>query len=208
MYPRITKGGRLVSDEHLVGYREHLGGKHRILFLTGFMGAKCPHCFGGEEDLQNFLIALDTLSHDPITLVISSPGGYLDYAFSLYDTLRTIQSPVVTLGRYCASASVLIFAAGRKRYLFPHARLMLHMAVGQSEGDIKDQKIQLRQMEQSQNRIIDVLLECGARKSREEIFSDIDRDFWLDPAEAIAYGLADEILTPETMEELLKCQNT
>lgn len=200
LYPRITKNtygeDMLVDETQCVGYREHLSLKHRILFLTGILT--------NETEFHNQLLALDTLSHDPIKIVITSPGGELDSTFLFYDTLKMMQSPIITIGRYCASAAVIILVAGSKRYLFPHAKVMLHLATGQAGGDYKDWDIQRRQMMEYQNKVIDILIENGVKKSREEILADIDRQFWLEPAAAIEYGLCDAILTPAIWKEWIK----
>jgi len=199
LYPRIitiSKGDSLVDDTQMVGYKEHMTQNHRILFLSGVIT--------GEMDAHNLLMALDTLSHDPIRLVITSPGGDLDSTFLFYDTMKIIQSPIETIGRYCASAAAMLLAAGSKRYLFPHAKVMLHLPAGQMGGDSKDWDIQHRQMEQYRNRMVDILCECGVKKSHNEILADIDRDFWMEPKAAIAYGLADEILTSEVWQNWIK----
>ena len=102
MYPRKDDKGELVSDEQIVGSREHLAQKHRMLFLSG--------AFSSEIESHALLVALDSMSHDPIKLIISSPGGDLDGAFLLYDAIKLVQSPIITIGRYCASAAALILA--------------------------------------------------------------------------------------------------
>ena len=199
LYPRMTrliKKNTLVPDSAMVSYKEHLTSQHRILFLTGTMT--------GETESHNLLLALDTLSHDPIKLVITSGGGELDSTFLFYDTMRMIQSPIDVVGRYCASAAVLLLAAGRKRYLFPHAKVMLHLPTGQMGGDPRDFEIQHRQMEMYQDKIIDILHECGVKKSREEILTDIDREYWLEPQQAIDYGLCDGIMTPGVWQDWIR----
>jgi len=199
LYPRITtliKGDMLVDDSQMVNYKEHMTQRHRMLFLSGILT--------GEMDAQNLLLALDTLSHDPIRIVITSPGGDLDSAFLLYDTMRMIQSPIETIGRYCASAAAMLLAAGSKRYLFPHAKVMLHLPAGQMGGDAKDWDIQHKQMEKYRNTVVDILRECGTKKSHEEILADIDRDYWMEPEEAITYGLADEIMSKEVWQSWIK----
>ena len=199
LYPRVARVGEhdvLVDDTQMINYKEHMTQEHRILFLSGVIS--------GEMDSQNLLLTLDSLSHEPIKLIITSPGGDLDSTFLFIDTMRLIQSPVITIGRYCASAACLILASGKERYLFPHAKIMLHLATGQMGGDYKDFAIQHKQMESYQNKIVDILREGGVQKSREEILKDIDRDFWLEPQEAIDYGLADKIVSPELMKEWLK----
>lgn len=192
LYPRIARVGevdKLVSESQCVGYKEHMTQEHRILFLSGVIS--------GEMDSQNLLLALDSLSHDPIKIVITSPGGDLDTTFLFIDTMKLIQSPVITIGRYCASAACLVLASGEERYLYPHAKTMLHLATGQMGGDYKDFAIQHKLMVSYQNKIVDILTEAGVKKSRDEILADIDRDFWLDPKEAMDYGLADKILKPD-----------
>ena len=176
--------------------KEHMIQKHRILFLSGVIT--------GETESHNLFMALDTLSHDPIKLVITSPGGDLDSTFLFYDTMKTIKAPVITVGRYCASAAALLLAAGSGRYLFPHAKVMLHRPWGRQEGDSRDLEIQNQEMKKYQNYFIAALIECGVKKPHGEILKDIDRNLWLEPEEAIAYGLADEILTPEIWQSWLK----
>ena len=207
MYPRKTKlNGKevLVSDIEMCGYREHMTQNHRILFLTGYIGARCVTCGTGETDSHNLLMALDTLSHDPIRLVITSPGGDLDSTFLFYDTMKLIKSPIITIGRYCASAAAMLLASGSERYLFPHAKIMLHLPAGQMGGDARDWDIQHKQMDNYRSKMVDILVDCGATKSREDILFDIDRDFWLEPKEAIEYGLADEIISPEIWQGMIK----
>ncbi len=207
IYPRIKKvNGKevLVHDDQMVGYREHLTQAHRILFLTGIIGMRCITCGGGESESPNLLMALDTLSHDPIRIVITSPGGDLDTTFLCYDTMKMIESPVEIFGRYCASGAALLLAAGKKRYLLPHSKVMLHKPWGRQEGDSRDWEIQNKEMKKYESGFINALLECGVTKKYDEVLSDIDRNLWLEPQEAIAYGLADEIMTPEIWQSWVK----
>lgn len=199
LYPRIAELNgceTLVDDTQMCGFKEHMTQNYRTLFLSG--------AITGETDSRHLLLALDTLSHDPITIHITSPGGDLDTTFLMIDTMKLIQSPVITIGEYCASAACLILAAGDKRYLYPHAKTMLHLATGQMGGDYKDFAIQHKLMVSYQDKIVDILQDAGVKKSKEEILIDIDRDFWMEPYEACAYGIADEILTKETWGEMIK----
>jgi len=203
LYPRTVKLDNrdiLVSDIQMVSYGEHLAREHRILRLNGVIT--------GEFAFHDFLIGMDSPivnpNHEPIKIIITSPGGDLDATFLLIDTINTIQSPVITIGRYCASAACLILASGTERYLYPHAKTMMHLATGQMGGDYKDFAIQHKLMMNYQDKVVDILIDGGVKKSREEILCDIDRDFWMEPQEAIDYGLADKILTPELWGEL--CQ--
>ena len=198
LYPRTTtlNGEQvLVADNQMTAYKEHLQVQHRILFLTGILG--------GETESHNLLLALDSISHDPIKLVITSAGGELDSTFLFYDTMKMLQSPVEVVGRYCASAAVLLLAAGSKgkRYLFPHAKVMLHLPSNYFQKDtvisVQDMEISQNELRKYKDKMVEILRDCGVKKSREEILLDIDRDFWLEPEEACAYGLCDEIMTPQ-----------
>jgi len=196
LYPRVARVGEkdvTIADYEMVGFKEHMTQEYRTLYLDGVIS--------GDSSPRQLLGALDTLSHDPIKLFITSPGGDLDTTFLFYDVMKRIKSPVITIGDYCASAAAILLAAGSKRYLSPHAKVMLHLPAGQMGGDARDWDIQHNQMEKYRNRVVDILIECGVRRSKEEILNDIDRDYWLEPREAIEYGLADEVLTAETWEE-------
>src|SRR3990167_9749846 len=199
LYPRIATLNNketLVGDGQMCGFKEHMTQAHRNLFFDGPIT--------GSAEGRHLLLALDSLSHDPITINITSPGGDLDSAFLIIDTMKLIKSPVITTGEYCASAACLILASGTKRYLYPHAKTMLHLATGQMGGDYKDFAIQHKLMCDYQDKIVDILRAAGVKKSKEEILIDIDRDFWLEPDDAVAYGLADGILTPEIWKSWFK----
>src|SRR3990167_8852622 len=155
MYSRkdiINGEERLVFDNQTVGYREHMAVKHRTLFLSGVVT--------GETDFHNLLMAMDSPPYKPVILVISSTGGDLDSAFFYHDTMNFLQSPIITIGRYCASAAALIFASGSRRLLYPHAKVMLHLpssyfGVGVSIG-VQDMAIIQRQAEMYKNKMVDI----------------------------------------------------
>jgi len=200
LYPRIADLNgteTLVQDNQCYGYREHLADNHRCLFLSGIIG--------DSVDFHDMILAMDSLSHEPIKIFIYSGGGNIDPMFLLYDTFKMIKSPIITIGRYCASAAAVLLATGSKRYLYPHAKVMLHLPAGQMGGDARDWDIQHKQMQQYKDKMVDILCECGVKKSRDEILADIDRDYWLEPHEAILYGLADEIITKDIWGGLI-CQ--
>jgi len=199
LYPRVARIGEkdvTIADYEMVGFKEHMTQEYRTLYLDGVIS--------GDSSPRQLLGALDTLSHEPIKLFITSPGGDLDTTFLFYDVMKRIKSPVITIGDYCASAAAILLAAGGKRYLSPHAKVLLHLPAGQMGGDAKDWEIQHRQMQLYKNMVVDILIECGAKKSKDEILNDMDRDFWLEPKEAIEYGLADSILDKETWGEWIE----
>ena len=158
---------------------------------------------GWEMVTASTLMSLDSMSNEPLKIMISSPGGSLDAAFLLYDLFKMCKSPIYTVGSYCASAAALLMAAGTKRFLLPHAKVMLHLPRGGMFGDTREWEIQQKEMESYKNKLLDILVDNGAKKSREDICKDIDREYWMGPEETIAYGLADEILKPEVLREWL-----
>ena len=197
IYPRVDKEGTLVTENQMVSSSEHLLQKHRMVSILGALT--------GELSAVHVLWALDSISHEPIKLVITSPGGDLDSAFLLYDTIKTISSPVWTLGRYCASAAALLLASGSRRVLMSHAKVMLHLPSGQLYGDATDWEIQQREMIKYKDELVSSLQACGVKRTKEEILMDINRDRWFNAEEAITYGLADEIMTKELWGEWLGC---
>jgi len=199
LYPRIARVGEkdvTIADYEMVGFKEHMTQEHRILYLDGVIS--------GDSSPRQLLGALDTLSHDPIKIFITSPGGDLDVTFLFYDVMKRIQSPMITIGDYCASAAAILLAAGERRYLSPHAKVMLHLPAGQMGGDARDWDIQHKQMEKYRKAVVDILRECGVKKSSEEILLDIDRDYWMSAEEAIDYGLADEVITKDTWQNMIE----
>ena len=198
MYPRVSDKGELISNDQMVDYREHLISRHRLLFATGVLTY--------DSEMTNLLLAMDSINHAPIKIVVTSGGGMMDVAFQIIDTFKLIKSPIYTLGRYCASAAVFLLASGQKgrRYLFPHAQVMLHLPSAQYGGDIKELTIQHKEMIKYQDELVRLLQECGVCRTKEQILDDIDREHWMTPTETIDYGLADAVMTPKTMKEWLK----
>jgi len=195
-YPRMT-GGKLVDEGQMVGTKEHLSSKHRMVTVHGPIEWETNSC--------DTMLVLDAINSGPIKLVVTSPGGAVDAAFLMYDTIKTLRSPLYTLGRYCASAAVIYLAAGQKgqRYLLPHSKVMMHLVSGQVQGDAKAMEIHMNETKKYQNQMVEILRECGVKKTAKEILKDIDREFWLDAKEAISYGLADKIMDAATMREWL-----
>lgn len=191
----LARPGKL-KDEEMMSVREYLLTAKRILPLTGVLR--------DESDSCNLLMALS--AHDPVSpiiIIITSPGGVVDDAMAIYDTMRLIPNPIITVGRFCASAAAILMAAGDKRYLFPRAKMMLHQPSGYISGNAEEITIQKDEMDKTYKLIVDALIECGVKKTAKNILADLKLDKWFDAKEAIAYGLADEILTPAIMKDIL-----
>jgi len=136
-----------------------------------------------------------------IHLYVNSPGGSLYSGMGIYDTMQYVPCPVATyvIGVAASMAAVLV-AAGTpgKRYILPHARMMIHQPLGGARGPATDLKIEIDEMLRTQRQLYEVLAK-HTRKPVEQITADCDRNKWMDGAESVAYGLVDKVL--EVMPE-------
>ena len=162
--------------------------------------------------LVDSMWALDSISHDPITLVIDSPGGSVTAGLNVYDMMKLVKSPVITVGRNCFSMAAILLAAGNKgkRYVFPHASVMLHLPTSQASDKGYDPLQMAKEAEEFtrvKEELVDLLMDCGARSDmlktnmrKKSILKDIDRVFYLTAKEAVEYGIADAILQPDDLD--------
>jgi ATP-dependent Clp protease protease subunit len=131
-----------------------------------------------------------------IHLYINSPGGSVTSGLAIYDTMQFVQCDVAT---YCigqtSSMGAVLLAAGTKgkRYVLPHARVMLHQPWGGVRGTATDISIQAEEIIMLRKQINDILVKHTG-KALEQIEIDTDRDFYMSAEEATAYGLVDEVL--------------
>ncbi|NUQ35858.1 MAG: ATP-dependent Clp protease proteolytic subunit, partial [Planctomycetaceae bacterium] len=145
------------------------------------MAALVSQLFVLEQDDPNKLI----------TVIVNSPGGSADSGFAIYDAMRFVKPPVVTIcNGICASAAVIIFLGGRKghRYALPNSRFLIHQPSTFSQGQASDLEITAREIIKIRQRYNMIVSEATG-KPVEKITADADRDFWLSPEEAIEYQL-------------------
>ena len=135
----------------------------------------------------------------PISFYINTPGGSITAGMAIYDTMQLIKSPIsVIVTGLAASMGSILLSGARKglRYLYPHARVLIHqpLIMGQIEATAVDIHIQAQEMEKSRLELNQILANASGQ-TIEKITHDTDRDFYLNAKEAIEYGLADEIIT-------------
>ncbi len=139
-------------------------------------------------------------SEDPdkdISLYINSPGGDITGLLAVYDTMKYIKPAVSTFcfGQAASAAAVLLGAGAKgKRFALPHARVLLHQPWGGVGGQASDIEIQAREILRMKDMLNDMLAQ-DTGQSVERITKDTDRDFIMSAAEAVEYGLIDEVLT-------------
>ena len=148
------------------------------------------------------LIALAEDSDGPITVLISSPGGHVESGDSIHDIIRFVRAQVTTVGTgWVASAGTHVFLAAPKerRLCLPNTRFMIHQPGGGAGGPATDIAIQAKEILRTRERIAKVISrETG--QALQKVLTDMERDFWMNAEEAIAYGLVSKII--ETSREL------
>jgi ATP-dependent Clp protease protease subunit len=185
------------------GYRERISigdmlFDERIVFLG------MPIDAGVANAVVSQLLILDRENPDKeIQLYINSPGGEIYPGLAIYDTMQMLRAPVSTIAvGWTASLGTVLLAAGQKgrRYALPHATIHMHPAGGGARGYAPDVEIQYKELK----RIQDLLHNILARHTGQtvaKIAEDFDRDFFMDPKQAVEYGLIDEVLTMEPDKE-------
>jgi ATP-dependent Clp protease protease subunit len=148
------------------------------------------------RDVTARLFALAHVSNDPITVVVSSPGGHVESGDMIHDAIKFIRPRVRILGMgWVASAGALIYVAVPKedRYCTPNTRFLLHQPSGGSSGPATDIEIQAREILKMRDRLNKIFSDATGQPV-ERIDKDTDRDYWMGPEDAIAYGLVGKVV--------------
>lgn len=142
------------------------------------------------------LLYLDMLSNDEIQLIINSPGGYVTSGFAIYDTITSLKSPVSTVcSGLAASMGSILLSVGKKgrRFIQPHARVMIHQPSGGARGQASNIEIQAKEIIKTRELGAKILAEnCG--QTVDKIMKDFNRDYWMDAQESVDYGIVDAIM--------------
>lgn len=171
--------------------------KDRIIFIGTVI----------DDLIANLVIAqmLFLQMEDPdkdINIYINSPGGAVTSGLAIYDTMQFVKCDVNT---YCVgqatSMGALLLCAGTKgkRYVLPHARIMIHQPWGGVQGAAADISIQAREILRIRERI-NQILSIHTNQPLEKIEKDTDRDYFMSAEEAKEYGIVDEVITSKKSE--------
>jgi ATP-dependent Clp protease, protease subunit len=166
--------------------------RERIVFLGSAI----------DSDVANLIVAqlLFLEAEDPekdIYLYINSPGGGVYAGMGIYDTIKQIRPDVCTICvGFAASMGAFLLSAGTKgkRMSLPHARIMIHQPLGGAQGQATDIEIQAKEILYIKSRLNDLLADHTSQPL-ERIQDDTDRDFYMSAAEAVDYGLIDQVIT-------------
>ena len=155
-----------------------------------------------DDDVANIVTAqlLFLASNDStsdISLYLNTPGGQVSSGLAIYDTMQLIEPDVATIctGMAASMGSVLLCAgAAGKRSALPHSRVMIHQPLGGAQGQASDILIAAQEIEKIRKELYTIISEHSGQPL-DKIYSDGDRDFWMNAKEALEYGMVDEILT-------------
>lgn len=143
------------------------------------------------------LLYLDREDPDKdISLYIHSPGGIVTAGLAIYDTMQLIRPDVSTicLGMAASMATVLLCAGAKgKRYALPHSTIHMHQVLGGAQGQAADIVIAAKEIMRLDDIIRHIMVKHTGQ-TMEKIQHDIDRDYYLNPIQAIEYGLIDQVL--------------
>ena len=146
--------------------------------------------------VQAQLMFLDTVEVKDITMHVDSPGGSVKSGLSIIDVMGYIKSDIITINTgMAASMASLLLGAGtkKKRFSLKNSRVMLHQVSSGAQGNIQDMRITLAEAEKYNTLLFELLGEyCD--KPAKEVMEFASRDKWLDPTEALKYGIIDEII--------------
>ena len=150
------------------------------------------------------LLHLESESPDKdINLYINSPGGDITALFAIYDTMSFIKPDISTIcfGQ-AASAAAVLLAAGTpgKRLALPHARILIHQPYAQSQGQATDIELAAREILRMRT-LLEEILSTHTGQPVEKIHQDTDRDFVMSAAEAMEYGIIDEVISARSLAD-------
>jgi ATP-dependent Clp protease protease subunit len=181
--PGYTRYREMTIDEMLL--------ENRVVFLVGEINYS-----SATGVIMRLLYLQNQKKGVDINLYVNSHGGSVDDTLAIYDTIRYLSCDVATycIGR-AQSGGAIVLASGAKgkRYILPHARVMIHQPFGGVYGQTSDVQIQAEEILRAKRQINEILSRhCG--KSVEQIEEDSERDRFFSAPEAKAYGLVDEVL--------------
>lgn len=172
--------------------------ENRIIFVDGPI-----HDGMANLIVMKLLFLQSENRYQDIHMYINSPGGSVSATLAIYDTMQFIECKMAT---YCvglaASGAAILLAGGEKgkRYILPHAKVMIHQPYGQVGGQVSDIEIQAREILETRADLNDILARHTGQPV-ETIARDTERDYYMKPQQAKEYGLVDEVVLMKKKSE-------
>ena len=164
--------------------------KDRIIFISGEINNSLSNIVVSE------LLYLDSINHNDISLYINSSGGEISSGLAIYDTINFIKSDVKTIcvGMSASMAAFLLSSGTKgKRYSLKNSEIMIHQPLGGTEGKATDIKIAAEHIIKIKEKI-NKILSKNTNQPLKKIIKDTECDYYMNPKEALNYGLIDEII--------------
>lgn len=172
--------------------------ENRVVFLIGEIN------YASAARVMMQLLYLDNQKKgQDINLYVNSHGGTVDDTLALYDTMQFLAADVATycIGRAYSGASLILASGAKgKRYMLPHAKVMIHQPLGGVGGQAEDIRIQAEQILKSKQMLAEILA-SHSNHTADEVLRDSERDKYFTAEEAKAYGLVDEVLSFDAIKE-------
>lgn len=186
IYEDTGKGGQSVCDmpSRLM--------KDRIIFL----GTEINDQIANAVISQLLILQMDN-PNSPIRIYINSPGGSVTAGMAIYDTIKLMKCDVeITCVGLAASMGAVLLSAGTKghRYILPNSRVMIHSVLGGATGQASDIMIASKELNRWKDTLNKVLSE-NTGQPLERVEKDTERDYYMNAEEAVAYGIADKIIS-------------
>lgn len=171
--------------------------KERIIFLGSVIDSEVANVVTAQ------LLLLDSQSSEqPINLFINSPGGEVYAGLAIYDVMQYISAPVHTncVGVAMSMGSVILMAGENgHRVALPHSRIMIHAgSAGFPRASLPDLEVQAREVQDVRD-MLEAIYETHTGHTREKLRSDMQRDYFMSPPQALEYRLIDRVVEPRGM---------
>jgi ATP-dependent Clp protease protease subunit len=166
--------------------------ENRIIFLDGPI-----HDASANVIVMKLLYLQSENKHQDIHFYINSPGGSVTATMAIYDTMQFVQCNVATycVGIAASGGAILVAGGGKgKRFILPHAKMMIHQPFGEVGGQVSDIEIQAKEILETRD-VLNHILAGHTGQPVEVIAKDTGRDRYLNAMQSKEYGLVDEILT-------------
>jgi ATP-dependent Clp protease, protease subunit len=194
------------NERALTPYRSDEGDEEKsdtaAVPMTKFLDTRTVLIFGqiDQKLAQNVcaqLLYLDHINHEPIKIIVNSPGGHVESGDTVHDLISFIASPVAVIGTgWVASAGTHIFLGAEKarRYCLPNTRFLIHQPAGGAQGKAVDIEIAANEIVRMRERLAKVISDrTGQPLARVSV--DIERDYWMTTSEAIDYGILGKVIS-------------
>lgn len=154
-----------------------------------------------DDDVANIITAqllflASNNNDEDISLYINTPGGKVSSGLAIYDTMQIVKPEIATIctGMAASMGSILLCAGTKgKRSALPHSKVIIHQPLGGANGQASDIIIAAKEIEKTRKELCQILASHSGQ-NYDRVFADADRDYWMDSAEALEYGMIDKIL--------------